>query len=86
MAAVFDPCSSAASKKTCKTQKGWKGWLTVALGAMLRCISIGGVQQAPVDEGVMHKGLQHGHDAVFVSSQNPHHMFAREPVRPQPPR
>lgn len=72
-------------KRACKTQHGLRGWLTVALCSMLGSISISRMQQAPVDEGVVHEGLQHGHDAVLVGPQNPHHMFAREPVPSTPP-
>ena len=44
-------------------------------------VCVDGVQQAPVDEGVVHKGLQHGHDAVLVHAQHPHHILAGRPAK-----
>ena len=45
------------------------------------CCSVTRVQEAPIDEGVMDKGLQHGHDAVLVGSQHAHDILARRPVQ-----
>ena len=50
------------------------------LGYGLRC-SVTGVEEAPIDEGVMYKGLQHGHDAVLVGPQHAYHILARRPVQ-----
>mmetsp|Transcript_10854 Transcript_10854/g.22568 ORF Transcript_10854/g.22568 Transcript_10854/m.22568 type:complete len:327 (-) Transcript_10854:940-1920(-) len=38
------------------------------------------LQQPPVDQRVVHKGLQHRHHAVLVVAKHKHHLLARRPV------
>mmetsp|Transcript_13522 Transcript_13522/g.28909 ORF Transcript_13522/g.28909 Transcript_13522/m.28909 type:complete len:454 (-) Transcript_13522:2570-3931(-) len=40
------------------------------------CCRLRGVQQPPVDEGVVHKGLKHGSHALLVLAQHTHHVLA----------
>ena len=40
-------------------------------------LELGRDEEAPVDERVVHKGLEHGHDAVPVVAEHAHGRLAR---------
>ena len=49
------------------------GWRRLAAGRRT-------IHQPPVEEGVVHEGLEHRHHTVLVTPQHAHHALARHPV------